>query len=88
MGVRAAINASSQSSYDLGGWLLGWMGLAIAVVVLNGYPGTAPVVRYTLLAVIAYVLLTNADALSGPLGRWVADISAGPTAGAGVSRVR
>jgi len=57
-------------------WILSWLGLGIAVVVLNDQPDLAPFVRYTLLAIIAYVLLTNAEVFGPPIQRWVARLSA------------
>ncbi len=60
---------------DQTGWFLGWIGLAVAVVVLSDYPTTAPLVRYTLLAVIAYVLLANAERFGPPIARWVVSLS-------------
>ena len=60
---------------DNTGWFLAWIGLGIAVVVLSDYPTTAPLVRYTLLAVIAYVLLANAQRFGPEISRWVASLS-------------
>ncbi len=65
-------------SGDQTGWFLGWIGLAIAVVVLGDYATTAPLIRYTLLAVIAYVLLANAERFGPPLARWVASLQTTP----------
>lgn len=53
------------------GWVVSWLGLAIAVVVLSEYPALGPAVRYTLLAIIAYVLLTRAQLFGPPIARWV-----------------
>ena len=64
---------------DESGWILSWLGLGVAAVVLNEYPGAGPFVRYTLLAIIAYVLLTNAEVFGPPIARWVARLG-----GAGV----
>lgn len=69
------------------GWFLGWLGLAIAVVVLSDYPAIAPVLRYTLLALIAYVALANAARFGPPLARWVDSISR-PAVGQGESAPR
>lgn len=42
--------------------ILAWLGLAIAVVALNDF-GWGPLIRLTLIAVIAYGLLTNVEAI-------------------------
>lgn len=48
---------------------MAWIGLAIALVVLAQYGLAAPI-RYTLVLVIAYVLLTNADRLAPQVTRF------------------
>lgn len=62
---------------DNSAWYLSWLGLAIAVVVLADYPSAGPLVRYTLMAVVAYVLLTNTQTIAPVVERWVAGL--GPT---------
>jgi len=53
---------------DQGGWMLAWLGLAIAMVVLDGYPATSPVVRYSLVLVVMFVLLTNVERIAPLVG--------------------
>lgn len=53
--------------------MLAWLGLAIAVVALNDF-GWGPFVRYSLLAVIAYALLTNVEQLEPLIDRFVAGL--------------
>lgn len=52
-----------------------WLGLAIAVVLLASF-GLAPVVRYTLVAVIFYVLVVNADRLAPQIARFNRSLAA------------
>lgn len=52
-----------------------WLGLAIAVVLLASF-GMADVVRYTLIAVILYVLLVNSDRLAPQIARWNRSLAA------------
>jgi hypothetical protein len=53
---------------------LSWLGLAIAIVVLNDF-GLGKFARYTLLAVIAYGLLTNVERLQGVGNKFVNGLS-------------
>jgi hypothetical protein len=68
---------------DNTGWILGWIGLAIAVVILNDYPATSPLVRYSLLLIIAYVALTNADRFVDPVNRSIDALRPPATTGKG-----
>lgn len=55
----------------LGDQAQAWLGLAIAVVLLSAAgPAMARAVRYTLLAVILYVALTNADRFAPAITRF------------------
>lgn len=52
-----------------------WLGLAIALVlVASAGPGPAAFVRYSLLAVILYVLLLNADRIRPAVARFNASL--------------
>lgn len=55
--------------------ILAWIGLAIAVVLLNDY-GWGSLARYTLLAVIVYGLLVNGPKIAQLVERFVAGIAA------------
>lgn len=48
--------------------ILAWLGLAIAIVALNDF-GWGSMIRYTLIAVIVYGLLTNVEKLDALIKR-------------------
>ena len=54
--------------------VLAWLGLAIAVVLLQSF-GWGKLARYTLLAVIFYGLLTNIEKFGPLVDRWIAGVS-------------
>ena len=62
-----------------GGWLLAWLGLAMAAVVLNDYPATSPILRYSLVLVIVFLLLTNVERIAPLVDQAVARMR--PTGG-------
>lgn len=65
-----------------------WVGLAFAVVALSSIgPGAYEWVTLTLVLAILYVLLTNADAWSGPLTEFANALGGTPGAGSGGGKV-
>jgi hypothetical protein len=64
-------------------WFGGWILLAIVLVVANDQPSLAPIVRYTLIAVILYVLLTNIERFRPLVDSWIASIGGRPAVGSG-----
>lgn len=63
---------------DEADWALSWLGLAIVAIVFHDHPGLAPVIRYTLIAIAAYILLTKAEIFGPPIQRWVDRLSSAP----------
>jgi hypothetical protein len=60
--------------------VMGWLGLAVAVVALAAW-GQGTIVRLTLQAAILYVLLTNMQRLAPAINRFVDSLRLNPTGG-------
>lgn len=60
--------------------VMGWLGLAVAVVALQAW-GKGLVVKLTLQAAIVYVLLTNIERLAPALNRFVDSLRLNPSGG-------